>query len=93
MKGNETTGLLTSMWNTHCLRELSQGFLTAVLQNHARKMRIPIDRLSFGFDVSSYDMPTDIKASPREGVYVHGLFLESATWDKVWKCIPVQWQM
>ncbi len=65
---------------------LLQGFLTAVLQNHARKMRTPIDRLSFGFDIMAEDSHSDIKASPSEGVYVYGLFLESANWDKVrWK--------
>ncbi len=54
-----------------------------MLQNHARKMRIPIDRLSFGFDVTSLDSPHEIRAQPSEGVFVHGLFLESAHWDKV----------
>jgi hypothetical protein len=28
-----------------------QGFMTAVLQNHARKTGVPIDRLSFAFEV------------------------------------------
>ena len=62
-----------------------QGFLTAVLQNHARKMRIPIDRLSFSFDVTEHDRHTDLPAASheREGVFVYGLFLEGASWDKV----------
>ena len=27
-------------------------------------------------------MPEDVKAEPREGVYVYGLFLENARWSK-----------
>lgn len=58
--------------------------MTAVLQNHARKTGTPIDRLSFAFDVlGGREGPQDVTAPPSEGVYVHGLFLESAVWDKV----------
>ena len=65
-----------------------QGFLTAVLQNHARKKAIPIDRLAFGFDVvGDHERCTDLKAAPAEGVYVYGLFLESCTWDRALGCL------
>ena len=60
-----------------------QGFLTAVLQNHARMRAIPIDRLSFCFDVTPHDLASEIKAAPAEGVFIHGLFMESVKWDKV----------
>ncbi|KXZ55711.1 DHC8 protein [Gonium pectorale] len=57
-----------------------QSFLTASLQNYARRRRVPIDTVSFGFetlgmDASSYRQP------PTEGVYVHGMFLEGCGWD------------
>lgn len=58
-----------------------QGFLTAVLQNQARKYNIPIDSLSFSFSV--IETPhNEITESPADGVYIHGLFLEGATWNK-----------
>ncbi|GAX73618.1 hypothetical protein CEUSTIGMA_g1069.t1 [Chlamydomonas eustigma] len=62
-----------------------QGFLTAVLQNHARRMRTPIDKLVFGFGMLSSakiaDESRSIKSAVTEGVIVHGLFIESASWD------------
>ncbi|KAJ9522811.1 hypothetical protein QJQ45_019799, partial [Haematococcus lacustris] len=61
-----------------------QGFMTAALQNHARKTGVPIDRLSFSFDVrGDLSAPEEVIAAPEQGVLVHGLFLECAVWDKV----------
>lgn len=75
-----------------------QGFLTAVLQNHARKTSTPIDRLSFEFSVlrsspeaeASQEATGTLQGSipegllaPAEGVHVYGLFLESAVWESV----------
>lgn len=57
------------------------GFLTAVLQTTARRSAIPIDTLSFEFSIVNVD-PAEIAAPPKEGVYVHGVFLEGAGWDR-----------
>lgn len=57
------------------------GFLTAVLQMTARRNSIPIDILSFEFSVVHVPA-ADIAAPPKEGVYVHGMFLEGAGWDE-----------
>lgn len=56
------------------------GFLTAVLQTTARKNSVPIDTLSFEFAVMHVD-PTELAAAPKEGAYMHGMFLEGAGWD------------
>ena len=55
--------------------------MTGALQNHARHSQIPIDRLNFGFKILDLTSPSALHAPPLEGMYVHGLYLESAYWD------------
>ncbi len=57
-----------------------QGFLTAVLQAHARKANMPVDKFAFGFKVT--DLDASARSPPEEGVYVSGLSLEAAAWDR-----------
>ncbi|XP_017762251.1 PREDICTED: dynein heavy chain 12, axonemal-like [Eufriesea mexicana] len=76
------------------------AFLTATTQNFARKYRIPIDRISFDFEV----LPAyELHQSPIDGVYVHGMFLAGARWDMrsmllaesypkiLWEPMPIIW--
>ena len=65
------------------------GFLTGVMQNHARKYSIPIDTLIFNFKVNDFD-ENDLQLQhsqpplsvEEEGILVSGLFVEGARWDK-----------
>lgn len=57
-----------------------QSFLTASLQNYARKRKVPIDTVGFGFEMMGLD-PAAYRTPPSEGVYIHGLFLEGCGWD------------
>ena len=57
------------------------GFMTGVLQAHARKHRIPIDLLKFSFKFAKTKDPEKIQAAPEDGVFVSGLYLESARWN------------
>ena len=59
----------------------TQGFLTGMLQKHARKHVIPIDSLEYTFTVAAFKEPQAVEEAPVDGCYVHGLFLEAATWD------------
>lgn len=62
------------------------GFLTAVLQTTARKNSIPIDTLSFEFQVVNLD-EKEIQQAPKEGVYIKGMLLEGAGWDSDMGCL------
>ena len=57
-----------------------QSFLTAIMQQMARKNEWPLDRMCLQCDVTKKTRD-DVSASPREGAYVHGLFMEGARWD------------
>ena len=65
-----------------------QGFLTGVLQTHARKYKIPIDQLQFSFRIM--EEKENIFGKPMDGVYVSGLFLVGASWDKKKKTLMNQ---
>eukprot|EP00930_Biecheleria_cincta_P008311 TRINITY_DN10972_c0_g5_i1.p1 TRINITY_DN10972_c0_g5~~TRINITY_DN10972_c0_g5_i1.p1 ORF type:complete len:3933 (-),score=932.09 TRINITY_DN10972_c0_g5_i1:47-11569(-) len=60
-----------------------QAFLTAVLQNYARKHKYAIDRVDIDVSVKDeYELDgNDIKDPPEAGQYFWGMFLEGCRWD------------
>ncbi|XP_070849918.1 dynein axonemal heavy chain 2 [Chaetodon trifascialis] len=62
------------------------GFLTAVLQSSARQHNISVDTLSWEFLVSTVD-DSNLLYPPKDGVFVRGLYLEGAGWDKKNSCL------
>ncbi|KAJ3092439.1 Dynein heavy chain 3, axonemal [Quaeritorhiza haematococci] len=62
----------------------TQAFLTGTLQNYARKYGLPIDLLSMKFEVMTEDHFTE---PPTDGVYIRGMFMEGARWDRTNQCL------
>ena len=62
-----------------------QGFLTAMKQEVTRMHRAQhwaLDDVEYHTEVTDMDRPDAVRAPPKEGVYVAGLFVEGARWDK-----------
>ncbi|XP_076454452.1 dynein beta chain, ciliary-like [Babylonia areolata] len=57
-----------------------QSFLTAIMQQMARKNEWPLDRMVLQCDVTKKTRE-DMAGAPREGAYVYGLYMEGARWD------------
>jgi len=57
-----------------------QSFLTAIMQQTARKNEWPLDRMTISCDVTKKNKE-DFGSPPREGAYLYGLFMEGARWD------------
>ena len=68
-----------------------QGFMTVVLQTHARTYRIAIDALSFSFDFLDAEDAEQITEAAEDGVFIHGLFMDGARWDREAGMIADQW--
>ena len=63
-----------------------QGFMTGVLQEHARKYQQPIDALNFNFHVlEGKEVAEDIVEAPEDGVLIDGLFVDNAKWNRTMK--------
>ena len=62
------------------LSQLIFSFISAIQQSTARKNEWPLDRMVLNVDVTK-KAKDDFNSAPREGAYIHGLFMEGARWD------------
>ena len=72
--GIPTTFWISAFYFTH-------SFLTGILQNYARKYKIPIDELGFEFTVMSDINEYDLTKKPEDGCYIYGFYIEGARWN------------
>lgn len=79
-KGQPTCFLLPAFF-------FQQGFMTGILQLHARHYHIPIDTLSFSYQIQQSETASDVSTSPADGVYCDGFFLDGARWDRATQVI------
>jgi dynein heavy chain len=56
-----------------------QAFITGVLQNFARKYKIPIDICTWNYEVMKRAFAGDTE--PEKGAYINGLFMAGGRWD------------
>ncbi|XP_075251829.1 dynein beta chain, ciliary-like [Convolutriloba macropyga] len=71
-------GLPNSVWIGGLFNP--QAFLTAIMQQTARKNEWPLDKMVLNCDVTKKNRD-DFGAPPREGSYINGLYMEGARWD------------
>jgi dynein heavy chain len=58
-----------------------QAFLTAALQNYARKNTIAVDKLSFSYIYHDTMTYKDVTEKPEDGAMIYGLYLEGCKWN------------
>ena len=69
----------TVMWLSGL--HIPESYLTALVQATCRSKGWALDRSTLYSSVTEYIHPDDIRDRPSHGCYVHGLFLEGASWD------------
>ncbi|XP_015596133.2 dynein beta chain, ciliary [Cephus cinctus] len=57
-----------------------QSLLTAIMQSTARRHELPLDKMCLQCDVTKKNKE-EFTSVPRDGAYVHGIFMEGARWD------------
>jgi len=57
-----------------------QAFITGVMQNHARKYQLPIDTVTYGYEMRDEAQET-VEKPPEDGAFIWGLYIEGARWD------------
>jgi len=55
--------------------------LTAITQTTARARGLPLDQMTTQTNVTWIPDFNTIKEDPKDGAYIHGLFLEGAAWE------------
>ncbi|CAK9027352.1 unnamed protein product [Durusdinium trenchii] len=77
---NDRNGVLKSTWIPGLFNPMA--FLTAVMQVTARNKQLPLDYMTNRATFLNLMDPSDVVSLPTNGVHIHGLFLEGASWEE-----------
>jgi len=69
-----------SLWISGLFNPMS--FLTAIMQVTAREFGLPLDSMCLQTDITNMFEVEEVTGPAEKGMYVHGLFLEGAKWEK-----------
>lgn len=58
-----------------------ETYLAALIQTACRRRGWPLDKATLSTRITQISNPEEIQERPETGCYVHGLFLEGASWD------------
>jgi len=75
----EKFDLPKSLWISGLFNPMS--FLTAIMQVTSRTFSYPLDNMVLQTNVTSFAVPDESMPAPKDGAYIHGLFLEGAAWE------------
>jgi len=78
-----TNGRPLTFWLTGFFNP--QGFLTAMKQEVTRLHKAQqwaLDEVAYYTEVTDQERADSVRAPPKEGAYIHGLFLDAAAWSK-----------
>ncbi|CAL1157217.1 unnamed protein product [Cladocopium goreaui] len=76
----DRNGVLKSTWISGLFNPMA--FLTAVMQVTARSKELPLDFMTNRATFLNIMDPSDVVSHPNNGVHIHGLFLEGASWEE-----------
>jgi len=56
------------------------SYLTAVMQVTARRTGAPLDQMTTETHVTTFIKPSEVEYYPKDGAFIHGLYIEGARW-------------
>ena len=68
-----------SLWISGLFNPMS--YMTAIMQVTSREFTQPLDYMCLQTNVTNYLSPEEVPGSPEAGAYIHGFFIDGASWE------------
>lgn len=69
---------------------IPESYLTALVQATCRKNGWPLDKSTLYTQVTQWQTADDVTERAHQGCFIHGLYLEGASWDVTNSCLVKQ---